>query len=114
MSQTEVQVQLAEAIGAINNLATELKHYTEAQEAHKAETKERIDKSEADNKERFNKNDERYDKIDGRVRSIEVDMPTLKKMEESSQTIKNSVIANVVVLLFVGAMFAYFMFAGGK
>ena len=103
MSQPDIHIQLTEAIGAINNLATELKHYTSIHEAHAAETKER-----------FNKSELKAEKHDDRLRTIEAQLPSLQEMKSSSQSIKNGVITVILGMVLFGSLAAYFAIKGGS
>jgi hypothetical protein len=105
MSQpdTDIHVQLTQAIGAINNLANELKHYTNIHEKHAAETKERFDKSEV-----------KIEKQDVRLRVIEAQIPTFQDMKNSNQTIKNGVVTILLSMVVFGSLAAYFAIKGGS
>jgi len=102
MSQSDIHIQLTEAIGAINNLTTELKHYTNTHEAHAAETKER-----------FNKSESKAEKHDDRLRVIEAQLPSLQEMKTSSQSIRNGVVTVILGMVLFGSLAAYFAIKGG-
>jgi len=106
----EMNLKIAELIGGLNNLATELKHYVDVHESHKSEMKERFDKIEIANNNRFTKIEAKHDKLDDKVDLISSQMPLLNDMKESQKMMTKAVLSiagAIIVMVIVGGLLAF-------
>lgn len=118
--ESNIKIQLAEVVGEIRNLANSLNHYTEAQERHREEIKERFDKQEANNEKRF-------EKIELTLASQGVEISNIKEqsageakilevIQESNKANKNlayTIVGSVVAAIIIGVGSLAFKYSGG-